>query len=83
MKEIATRSASKSGAEHPYDTLARLLKAVSDDHSLLRQFVYEIARHTLRRNLHRRFEDGDWAGIETELTELQALETAIDHIESI
>ena len=33
-------------------------------------------------DLHRLFEDGDWAGIEAELTELQALETAIDHIES-
>jgi hypothetical protein len=82
MKEIATRSVKESSAEHHYATLARLLQAVSDDHSQLRQLVYEFARHALRRNLHRRFEDGDWAGIETELTELKALETAIDHIES-
>ncbi len=48
-------------------------------HAQLRLLVYEFARRKLRRNLYTQFEEGEWAGI---LEQMQALETAIDQIET-
>ena len=58
--------------------LTRTIAAVSEDQAQLRHLVYETARRSLRRHLHRQFEDGDWAGIQEQI---QALETAIDQVE--
>jgi hypothetical protein len=79
MDEVPARTPEPGGEEDYYSILTRILAAVSEDHAQLRLLVYEFARRKLRRNLYPQFEDGDWAGIQEQM---QALETAIDQIES-
>jgi hypothetical protein len=79
MDEIAVRSAHENSAEHYYTLLARTVAAVSEDQAQGRRLVYEFARRKLRRRLQQQFEEGDWAGIEAQMS---ALEAAIDQVES-
>ena len=79
MDEVPARTPESDGDEDYYSVLTRILTTVSQDHAQLRLLVYEFARRKLRRNLYPQFEEGDWAGI---LEQMQALETAIDQIET-
>ena len=79
MDEIAVRSAPENSAQDYYTLLARTVAAVSEDQAQGRKLVYEFARRKLRRRLQQQFEEGDWAGIEAQMS---ALETAIDQVES-
>jgi hypothetical protein len=79
MDEVAPRAADLGGGEGYYSVLARILTAVSQDHAQLRLLVYELARRKLRKSLAGQFEEDDWAGIQEQM---QALEAAIDQIES-
>jgi hypothetical protein len=79
MDEVARRAADPGGDAGYYSVLMRILTAVSQDHAQLRLLVYELARRKLRKSLATQFEDGDWSGIQEQM---QALEAAIDQIES-
>jgi hypothetical protein len=79
MDEIAPRTADVGGDAGYLSVLMRVLTAVSQDHAQLRRLVYEVARRKLRKSLAGQFEDGDWTSIQEQM---QALEAAIDQIES-
>jgi hypothetical protein len=79
MDEVAPRAADPGSDAGYYSVLMRILTAVSQDHAQLRLLVYELARRKLRKSLASQFEDGNWSGIQEQM---QALEAAIDQIES-
>jgi hypothetical protein len=80
MDEIALRSlAGETKQDHYHSVLARMVAAVSEDHTQLRTLIYEFARRKLRKDLFRQFEDGDWSEIERQVSTLEA---AIDRIET-
>jgi hypothetical protein len=79
MDEVAPCAADPGSDAGYYSVLMRILTAVSQDHAQLRLLVYELARRKLRKSLAPQFEDGDWSGIQEQM---QALEAAIDRIES-
>jgi hypothetical protein len=78
MKELPALLSNQDEGDEPYAGLVRLLGSVTEDHAQLRMLVYEFARRKLRRNLHRQFEDGEWANIQQQV---QALESAINKVE--
>jgi hypothetical protein len=78
MNELPAPLSNLGEGDEPYAGLVRLLGAVTEDHAQLRMLVYEFARRKLRRNLHRQFEDGEWANIQQQV---QALENAINKLE--
>jgi hypothetical protein len=79
MEQVAVRSAEDSVEEDQYSILSQMIATVSQDQAQLRMLVYEFARRKLRRSLYQQFEEGDWADIQEQL---QALESAIDKVES-
>src|SRR5580700_3853085 len=80
MDEIALRSlAGETKQDHYHSVLARMVAAVSEDHTQLRTLIYEFARRKLRKDLFRQFEDGDWSEIERQVSTLEA---AIDRVET-
>jgi hypothetical protein len=79
MEQVPVRSAENDSDEDHYLVLSQMIAAVSQDQSQLRALVYEFARRKLRRSLYPQFEDGDWTGIQEQLS---ALESAIDKVES-
>jgi hypothetical protein len=79
MEPVVVRSPEDAVDEEHYSSLSRLITIVSEDQSQLRALVYEFARRKLRRRLYPQFEDGDWVGIEEQLS---ALEAAIDKVET-
>jgi hypothetical protein len=79
MVELPAPLKYQDGGDDPYAALVNLLGTVTEDHAQLRMLVYEFARRKLRRNLHRQFEDGNWADIQQRV---QALESAIDRVEA-
>jgi hypothetical protein len=80
MDEIVLRSmAGETKQDHYHSVLARMVAAVSEDHTQLRTLIYEFARRKLRKDLFRQFEDGDWSEIERQVSTLEA---AIDRIEA-
>jgi hypothetical protein len=79
MVELPAPLKYQDGGDDPYAGLVSLLGTVTEDHAQLRMLVYEFARRKLRRNLHRQFEDGNWADIQQRV---QALESAIDRVEA-
>ena len=79
MDDIVLRSmAGETKQDHYHSVLARMVAAVSEDHTQLRTLIYEFARRKLRKDLFRQFEDGDWSEIERQVSTLEA---AIDRIE--
>jgi hypothetical protein len=79
MDKIVLRSAESAATEDHYDILARMVSAVSHDHSQMRMLVYEFARITLRKNLYGQYKQLGWNGIAERVL---ALEAAIDRIEA-
>jgi hypothetical protein len=79
MEPVIVRSPQDDVEEDHFSVLSRLITIVSEDQSQLRALVYEFARRKLRRGLYPQFEDGDWAGIEQQLS---ALEAAIAKVET-
>src|SRR5579862_399557 len=81
MDEIALRAMEEEEAkrDHFHSVLARMVSAVTEDHTQLRTLIYEFARRKLRKDLFRQFEDGDWSEIEHQIS---TLESAIGQIEA-
>jgi hypothetical protein len=81
MDEIALRAMEEEEAkrDHFHSVLARMVSAVTEDHTQLRTLIYEFARRKLRKDLFRQFEDGDWSEIERRVSTLEA---AIDRVET-